>query len=153
MLTTSKKVLILHKKQTTNAMENKKIIVAFHVGRGGRFYNPGHTTFIGEMNLQELVTKRSDYLFEVNRDFLGRFCKPFLTDCSGHVVLDSDSFNDEVGALDFDGTYDTDYCRYIEDCDEDELDIIRNSGEYLSLELSEYLYGTNHPIKDVEFEL
>lgn len=140
MLTISKKVLILHKKkQTTNTMENKKIIVAFHVGRGGRFHNAGHKTFIGERNLKDLISMNSNNLFEVNRDFLGRFCKPFLTDCSGHVVLDSDRFNDEVGCLDFDGTYDTDYCRYIEDCDEDELDIIRNSGEYMSLELSEYL--------------
>jgi hypothetical protein len=29
-----------------NAIENK--LVAFHVGRGGRFYNEGHITYLGE---------------------------------------------------------------------------------------------------------
>ena len=33
-------------------MENsKKIIVSFHIGRGGRFYNSGHVTFLGEENI------------------------------------------------------------------------------------------------------
>lgn len=33
-------------------MENlKKTIVSFHIGRGGRFYNSGHVTFLGENNI------------------------------------------------------------------------------------------------------
>lgn len=33
-------------------MENsKKTIVSFHIGRGGRYYNPGHVTFLGENNI------------------------------------------------------------------------------------------------------
>jgi hypothetical protein len=34
-------------------MENS--IVAFHVGRGGRFYNPGHLTFIGEKSIGDFT--------------------------------------------------------------------------------------------------
>lgn len=30
-------------------------IVAFHTGRGGRFYNPGHTTFIGEKKISDFT--------------------------------------------------------------------------------------------------
>ena len=32
-------------------------IVAFHVGRGGRYWNPGHVSFIGEKKISEFVVK------------------------------------------------------------------------------------------------
>ena len=37
-------------------LNNKSgIIVAFHTGRGGRFYNSGHVTFVGEKRIDSFV--------------------------------------------------------------------------------------------------
>jgi hypothetical protein len=37
-------------------MNNQKnIIVAFHIGRGGRFHSPGHRTFIGEKRINQFI--------------------------------------------------------------------------------------------------
>lgn len=119
--------------------QSSKIIVAFHTGRGGRFYNPGHVSFIGEKNFQDLISLNSNNLFEQNRDKKGRFCKPYMTDCSGKVVVEPGHIQDEVGCLDFDGSYDTDSCGYVEDCTEEELCIIFDSGNWISPELREYL--------------
>jgi hypothetical protein len=118
-------------------MENK-IIVAFHVGRGGRFNNGGHVTFIGEKNLQKLIQLNFDHLFEQNR-VNGKFSKPYLTDLNGTIIVDSDEYNNEVGFLEFDTIYDSDYCKYIEDCSDEELRLISDSSEYKSFELEEYL--------------
>ena len=49
-----------------------KIIVAFHVGRGGRSYNAGHTSFIGEKRISEF-TNDLFTRFENERDFTDRF--------------------------------------------------------------------------------
>ena len=32
-----------------------KTIVAFHIGRGGIFYNPGYISFIGEKTISDFV--------------------------------------------------------------------------------------------------
>lgn len=114
-----------------------KIIVTFHIGRGGRFHNAGHKTYEGEKSLQDVIRIKSDWLFDVNRDSSGRFCKPHLVDCSGHEVCDTPGA--EVGTLDFDGDYDRYICRYIEDCTEYELDLIHKDGGYKSPELQEWM--------------
>ncbi len=36
-------------------MTNSKKILHFHTGRGGRFYNGGHTTFCGEKNIIQVL--------------------------------------------------------------------------------------------------
>jgi len=44
------------------ATENKTV-VHFHIGRGGHFNNPGHRTFEGIADLQEVISQHSDKLF------------------------------------------------------------------------------------------
>ena len=51
----------------TNNSDNR-IVVAFHIGRGGQFYNPGHKTYKGEINFTQLCNSQNNYLYEVNRD-------------------------------------------------------------------------------------
>lgn len=131
----------------TNETENK-IIVAFHIGRGGRFNNPGHKTFIGEKNLQDLIVANNQYLYEVNRDEKGRFCKPYLADQSGKTILDAEDLKKEVGCLEFDGTYDTDCCCYIDDCSDEEIDIIFDSHDVVSFELTDYILNHYREIGD-----
>lgn len=122
-------------------MENK-IIVAFHIGRGGRFNNGGYVTFIGEKNFQDLIGLNSEHLFEQNR-VNGKFSKPYLTNLNGTIIVDSDEYNNEVGRLEFDTIYDTDYCKYIENCSDKELSIIADSNKYKSFQLEEFLTEHN----------
>lgn len=116
---------------------SKNIIVSFHIGRGGRFNNPGHKTFLGEMNYQQLIDMNSDHLYITNRDENGRFCTPFLANCNGNMV--SDTIKGEVGELNFDNEYDSDYCKLIQDCTDAELQIIADSNLYKSSQLEDYL--------------
>lgn len=90
-----------------------EIYLHFHTGRGGRFYNQGYKTFEGFESLQDVISQKSNYLFERTRDERGRFCKKVLVDCSGHEVCDTpDSY---TGSLDFDGAYDSDdVCTFAE---------------------------------------
>lgn len=121
---------------------SKKIIVAFHKGRGGKYHNAGHLTFIGEKNFQDLILMNSENIFEKNRDENGKFCNPYLTDWSGNNITDDD-IRGEVGTLDFDGQYDTDIAKYIEDCADWELEKIATSDQYRSPKLLEWLSNYN----------
>lgn len=121
-------------------MENaNEIYVAFHIGRGGRFHNAGHVSYMGEYDFQKLISLNYDNLYEHNRDEKGRFCKPFMDDASGKLIVEQGHIHDMTGRLDFDGTYDTDYCCLVEECNQDELQIIANSGKWLSHPLRDYL--------------
>lgn len=107
-------------------MNTERTIVAFHIGRGGRFNNAGHKTFIGEKNFQDLISMNSEHLFEQNREN-GKFCRKYYTDLNGTVIVEADDVNALVGSLNFDNDYDTDYCCYLDECDENELRIIAES--------------------------
>lgn len=97
-------------------MEYKKIYLHFHIGRGGRYYNQGYVTFQGERDFQQLLSYRS-YLFEVNRDEKGRFCKPYLIDGAGNGIDAGDDWRTaKTGRLNFDNDYDTDDVVTFEDC-------------------------------------
>lgn len=57
-------------------MENKKIILAFHIGRGGRFNNPGHLTYLGEQAITELsvyndLFQRYEHEYKILKRFEG----------------------------------------------------------------------------------
>lgn len=107
-------------------MKTQRTIVAFHTGRGGRFNNAGHVTFMGEKNFQDLISMNSENLFEQNR-VKGRFSKPYLTDLNGQVIVEAEDFNALVGTLNFDNDYDTDCACYLDECSDEELRIIAES--------------------------
>ena len=121
-----------------------KIYVAFHIGRGGSFNNAGHRTFIGEMTFAELVQKRSQYLFESNRDENGKFCKPYIHDGNGNFVTHDDFRKGLTGTLEFDTIYDTDIVKEISNCEDWELEVIqRDRGNHtISNDLKTYLENT-----------
>ena len=116
-----------------------KIIVAFHIGRGGHFNNSGNKTFIGEKNFQDLISIESDHVFIKNRDYrTKRFCKPTIVDGNDNLVSD-DNINALTGTLNFDNEYNTDATCYLEDCTTEELQLIQDSNEYKSYELQSRL--------------
>jgi hypothetical protein len=45
---------------TTSNTTNTQIIVAFHIGRGGRFHNAGHKSFIGEKKISDFTSDLFD---------------------------------------------------------------------------------------------
>lgn len=103
----------------------KKNIVRFHVGRGGHFNNPGHKTFVGEENLQYVIRMMHNATI-ISEDENGNQLpeSEWKLICNEQVVLEGEEINAEVGVIDIDGGYDTDICRYIEDCTDEELDLI-----------------------------
>ena len=115
------------------------MIVAFHIGSGraqgyGGF---GQKKFIGERTLQEVIC---DNMYRIYRRvrFKNNKYMPYLIDCSiidGHPREVCDTPDAEIGVLDFDGDYDTYICKHIEECTEEELEIIRNSNKYKSKQL------------------
>jgi len=118
--------------------QQNRIIVSFHIGRGGRFYNNGHKSYLGEKTFKDLISMNEDSLYIVNRDEQGRFMRPTLFDGFSNVVS-NDDIDGLTGVLDFDGDYDTYIAKYIEYCTDQEIDLIKNSNEWKSSELNEYL--------------
>ena len=48
---TNKLIFTTNKKDIMKTENQNQTIVAFHVGRGGRYWNPGHVSFIGEKKI------------------------------------------------------------------------------------------------------
>ena len=97
----------------------------FHIGRSGRFHNACHLTFKG-LNRIDQCHDWSQNTFIRERDFAtGKFCNPYLADCSGNQLMNSDELKTAletgIGRLEFDGNYDTTYTTYTDELTEDEL--------------------------------
>jgi hypothetical protein len=123
-------------------METNPIYLTFHIGRGGKFFNAGHLTFIGAYDFQWVIdhaVNDGKVLLEGNR----------IETETGRVLLDGeDAVNAKTGVLDFDGEYDTDYTTTADDLTEREKEAVRrafcervgvSSFEELSLDMSDYL--------------
>lgn len=138
----------------------KKTIVAFHIGRGGRFYNAGFLTFIGEKEIGEftddLFTRfenESDLLEEIeDEDRFRDLCTDenftlleeefgvteemlggieYYCGASGESVgLTRKEVEEGIGRIDIDGDYNTTYTTYLEDCDRSELLVLAKSNEW-----------------------
>ena len=110
--------------------EAQNIKVRFHIGRGGRFHNAGHKTYVGTVN--DLSDCFGDS-FLISEDENG---KPLpdsewqLVDGGGNVILSGrDEIESDTGILDWDGEYDTDIVRHLSECDDDEYQLILDAAE------------------------
>lgn len=117
-----------------------KALVCFHIGRGGHFHNPGHKSYNPWVkSFEELVNQ--DCLFLNNEDEEGNELDDdewTLTDCCGRVLLEGrDEIEAETGSLSRDGEYDTDIVQRLEDCDDEEIELV-------------YKEGTHHTLMDDE---
>lgn len=134
------------------------IIVAFHIGRGGRFYNQGFKTF------QPYVSKLCDCFsvssFIIKEDENGNPLPDEeweLIDGGGNVILRGrDDIESDTGVLDWDGEYDTDIVKYLSECSDSEIDIIYQAylnDEYMDDELKDYVCTEKglHRIDKVQF--
>ena len=114
---------------TTILEEAQNIKVRFHIGRGGRFYNAGHKTYVGTVNGLSDCFGESTML--ISEDENG---KPLpdsewrLVD-GGVILSGRDEIESDTGILDWDGEYDTDIVRHLSECDDDEYQLILDAAE------------------------
>jgi hypothetical protein len=128
-------------------MKTENYIVAFHIGRGGRFHNPGHKSYNNNVkNFQHLLQLEYDHLYLHNVDEVGNILPDeewTMTDANGNVLLEGrDEIESETGILDYDGDYDTDIVKYVEDCDDGELALLYDAyldGEYMDEEVKDFV--------------
>jgi hypothetical protein len=111
-----------------NNTNESQIIVAFHIGRGGRFNNSGFRTYLGEKNIAEFVNDL--YLNEDETMYL---------DHNGNEVLSMEDSLSGIGTINIDNDYDTTYTKSIDDCNEHEIELICQSNEHKTIDLVEYL--------------
>ena len=122
----------------------KSIIVCFHVGRRGYLNNPGYKSFNPYVhNIQDLFEDG----FVNCEDEDGNPLPDdewTLTDQGGNIILEGrQEIESPVGVLYWDYDYDTDIAKYIEDCDDEEIDLIYNtliSGiEFVEKDVADYV--------------
>ena len=115
---------------TTVFEEAQNINVRFHIGRGGRFNNAGHKTYVG--TVKDLSACFGDS-FLISEDENGKTLPDSewrLVDGGGNVILSGrDEIESDTGILDWDGEYDTDIVRHLSECDDDEYQLILDAAE------------------------
>ena len=98
--------------KTTILEEAQDLKVRFHIGRGGRFNNAGHKTYVGTVN--ELSDCFGDFIV-ISEDENGKTLPDSewkLVDSGRNVILSGrDEIESETGIRDWDGEYDTDIVR------------------------------------------
>jgi hypothetical protein len=147
-------------------------ILAFHIGRGGQFYNPGHKTFIGEYkigyfinnlfigyenqgeisrkignreNLRGLYERALEFGSDTSaKDRFERltglsFGEEVYYDGNGNEVgLTAAEEATGIGCINIDNEYNTTYTCRLEDCDENELQIIVETNNYVDSDVRAY---------------
>lgn len=153
---------------TTSNTTTEKLspIVCFHIGRGGRFHNAGHLSYIsgynsninhytddlfihfeGEFEISKAIGNRENLRVKFEQccetgDFyffekLGfKIGQQYHFNCGGSNTGLLVD-NDGTGSIDIDRDYNTTYCKYLEDCDQPELKLIIDEGGVYSDDVQE----------------
>ena len=122
----------------------KSIIVCFHVGRGVYLNNPGYKSFNPYVHsIQDLFEDGFVNCEDEDGNPLPDDERT-LTDQGGNIILEGrQEIESPVGVLYWDYDYDTDIAKYIEDCDDEEIDLIYNtliSGiEFVEKDVADYV--------------
>lgn len=149
-----------------------KTIVAFHIGRGGKFHNQGFLSFIGKnkigdftdnlfLNYENLddvkkaikdrpnLEKKFDKcLNDDNFSFFEKlgfdFGEKVYFDGGGNQVeLTEKEEETGIGRINIDHDYDTTYTTYLDECDQKEVEAILNSSQWNSKSLLEQFFAEN----------
>lgn len=115
--------------------KNNSIIVAFKVGRGGRFNNGGYLSFYGEYKVGDLPVV-SEHLFSPVREnengemMIDEHPEAEWRDCNGNGVgLTNEMIKCGVGEINIDNEYESYFTMPLEACGEDLLRAIyRDNG-------------------------
>lgn len=113
----------------------KKLFVRFHIGRGGRFNNPGHLSFVNEDNFQDLCRACGDKLdiimfpddeedpFDLS-SMLDESEWCIVDNASGRILVEGAAVCERTGTLDWDGEYDTDYVKTTDELNDKEIECL-----------------------------
>ena len=140
--------VIPRKIMKTTTFNPENIFVSFHIGRGGRFHNQGHVSFINEMDFEDLIIANvndgklflNDTVYDPETDIETELPREqwTYTDAAGNVILEAGEADEKTGRINFDGDYDTDVTRTLDECNEKEWNALihaYNDMEYMSDEL------------------
>lgn len=86
----------------------------------------------------EDVASQNEAFIEFEKRTGLKFGEAYYCDCNGNstgLLVD----NDGTGTIDNDGDYDTTIVKKLEDCSEDELQLIHNSNNYKSSDVADYV--------------
>lgn len=139
-------------------MKQNYSVVHFHVGRGGHSYNGGFKTFV---DVEDMQSKGGLYGSEsysvISEDENGNPLPDEdwkFTDGGGNVILEGrKDIESKTGILEFDTIYDTDIFRYVDECDDDELDLLYEavkSGRYYPFTDDDKEYIKTHSYTAIE---
>lgn len=137
----------------------KDFIVAFHIGRGGKYHNPGNRTF--NPYIERLSDCFNERCIIYEQDEYGNPLPDEqwqLIDGGGNVILEGrDKIESDTGILDWDGEYNTDIVKYLSECSDCEIDIIYQTyldDKYMDSDLKDYICTKKglHRIHRIEFK-
>lgn len=117
------------------------IYISFHIGRGGQFNNAGHLRFMYEEDFQSLISRCSDIctITQSRNDAEWKL----IDDSNCKVILQGrDAIEANVGKLEWDGEYDTDYVTTFDQLNDKELETLwaaYQREEYMSSQLKDEL--------------
>lgn len=139
-------------------MNEQKIIVAFHIGRGGRYNNQGHKSFMPYVSkLSDCINYEKDTIISQDENGNELPDKEWKLIDGGNIILEGrDAIESDTGVLNWDNDYDTDIVQYLDECSQDELEIIYQAyldGEYMPYELKDYICEAMglHRIDNIKF--
>lgn len=139
-------------------MKTENYIVAFHIGRGGRFHNQGHKSYMQHITQLSDCFSENSIIFQEDEEGNPLPDEQWqLIDGGGNVILEGRAnIESTTGILDWDGEYDTDIVKYVEECDDEEIDIIYQAyldDEYMDNELKDYICTQKemHRIHKIDF--
>lgn len=103
---------------------NSETIVAFHIGRGGRFNNPGHLSFVGEHKIGDFTDNLwSPTIIDENAEdgYIDdeRPEAEWTCESGDSVGLTNAMVASGIGRIEYDGEYDTTYTMYLKDVEQD----------------------------------
>ena len=127
----------------------KSIIVSFHVGRGGYHNNPGYKSFNPYVHsIQDLF--EDGFLNCEDEDGNTLPDEEWtLTDQGGNIILEgSKEIESPVGILEWDTIYDTDIVKYIEDCTEEEIELIMKAYQNHEIENNDLIELIDNSIRN-----
>ena len=125
------------------------IIVCFHVGRGGYHHNPGYKSFNPYVHsIQDLFKDGFLNCEDENGNPLPDD-EWTLTDQGGNIILEGrKEIESPVGILEWDTIYDTDIVKYLEDCADEEIELIMKAYQNYEIENNDLIELIDNSIRN-----
>ena len=130
----------------------KSIIVCFHVGIGGYHNNPGYKTYNPNVKTIQDIYNSVDNCFINCEDEDGNTLPDdewTLTDQGGNIILEGrKEIESPVGILEWDTIYDTDIVKYLEDCTDEEIELIMKAYQNYEIENNDLIELIDNSIRN-----